>query len=180
VYIAGVNTGLCRLAGRLCDGFLVHPLHSVRYLSEVIRPAIQDGARAVGRDGSACMLSASVFVVTGEDEAQRSFTREMVRQQIGFYASTPSYSAVFDLHGWTEVRQTLSQMASRKQWGDMPALVSDEMVETFAIAAAPEEVGRAALARYQGLVDRITFYLPYQPGQLTSMWDAALHAFANQ
>src|SRR5512142_1380462 len=31
IFIAGVNTGLAKLAGELCDGFHVHPFHSVRY-----------------------------------------------------------------------------------------------------------------------------------------------------
>src|SRR5687768_7283790 len=44
VYIAGVNTGLAKLAGELCEGFHVHPFHSVRYLREVIIPAIEEGA----------------------------------------------------------------------------------------------------------------------------------------
>ena len=44
IYIAGVNTGLAKLAGELCDGFHVHPFHSERYLKEVILPAIQEGA----------------------------------------------------------------------------------------------------------------------------------------
>ncbi len=34
IYIAGVNTGLARLAGEAADGFVVHPLHTVRYLQE--------------------------------------------------------------------------------------------------------------------------------------------------
>src|SRR5262249_54002341 len=36
IYIAGVNTGLARLAGEVCDGFQVHPYHSAAYLREVI------------------------------------------------------------------------------------------------------------------------------------------------
>ena len=39
IYVAGVNTGLAKLAGELCEGFHVHPFHSVRYLQEVILPA---------------------------------------------------------------------------------------------------------------------------------------------
>jgi alkanesulfonate monooxygenase SsuD/methylene tetrahydromethanopterin reductase-like flavin-dependent oxidoreductase (luciferase family) len=28
IYVAGVNQRMCRLAGELCEGFHVHPLHS--------------------------------------------------------------------------------------------------------------------------------------------------------
>jgi probable F420-dependent oxidoreductase len=49
IYIAGVNTSLAKLAGELCEGFHVHPFHSVRYLREVILPAIEEGAEKEGR-----------------------------------------------------------------------------------------------------------------------------------
>ncbi len=38
IYVAGVNEGLARLAGELCEGFHVHPFHSPRYLKEVDHP----------------------------------------------------------------------------------------------------------------------------------------------
>src|SRR6266496_2643974 len=44
IYIAGVNTGLAKLAGEVCEGFLVHPFHSMRYLRDVLLPAIEEGA----------------------------------------------------------------------------------------------------------------------------------------
>ncbi|MCL4260179.1 MAG: LLM class flavin-dependent oxidoreductase [Anaerolineales bacterium] len=43
IYIAGVNTGLAKLAGEICEGFLVHPFNTPRYLKEVVLPAIEDG-----------------------------------------------------------------------------------------------------------------------------------------
>ena len=33
---------MCRLAGELCDGFHVHPVHTVDYLAQVVRPAIAE------------------------------------------------------------------------------------------------------------------------------------------
>src|SRR5258706_13309654 len=44
IYIAGVNTGLARLAGELCEGFHAHPFHSVSYLRDVILTTIEAGA----------------------------------------------------------------------------------------------------------------------------------------
>src|SRR5262245_48237198 len=38
IYIAGVNERLARLAGEICEGFHVHPFHSVKYVNEVVRP----------------------------------------------------------------------------------------------------------------------------------------------
>jgi len=93
IYIAGVNTGLARLAGEVADGFIAHPFHSPRYLREVILPAIEEGAKKTGRNRSEVKISVSAFAATTPKE------RQYIRQQIGFYASTPTYRRVMDLHG---------------------------------------------------------------------------------
>jgi alkanesulfonate monooxygenase SsuD/methylene tetrahydromethanopterin reductase-like flavin-dependent oxidoreductase (luciferase family) len=105
-----------------------------------------------------------VFIVTDETEAN------FVRSQIAFYASTPAYRRVLALHGWDERAEQLSALARRQEWQAMSALVDDEMLETFALVAPPEEVGAAILERYDGLVDRITPYLPFKPGQQDAFW----------
>jgi probable F420-dependent oxidoreductase len=180
VTIAGVNTGLCKLAGELCEGFHVHPLNSERYIREVIRPAIEEGASSAGRGIDDVKLITSVFVVTGETESDTNFTREFVRQQISFYASTPSYHVIFETHGWGEIAEHLSRLAARKLWGDMPALITDEMIETFAIVGGIDTIAERALKRYHGLVDRIAWYLPYQPGRFDRLWSSSIAAFASQ
>ena len=49
IYIAGVNEYMCRLAGELCDGFHIHPFHSIKYLDDVVFPNIQRGFEKAGR-----------------------------------------------------------------------------------------------------------------------------------
>jgi probable F420-dependent oxidoreductase len=164
IFIAGVNTGLARLAGEAADGFVVHPLHTPRYLQEVLRPVIDQGAARAERPASAIKIWVSAFVAT--DAAEREF----VRQQISFYASTPSYRPVMALHGWEETARTLSSLAGRKKWGEMPALITDQMLETFAVLAEPEQMPEGIVSRYQGLADHLTISLPYQPGLREEMW----------
>jgi len=177
IWIAGVNTGLCRLAGELCDGFHIHPLNSPTYIRQVVLPAIKEGANKSGRRREDIELSASVFVVTGETPEQIEFLRGMVRQQISFYASTPSYRVIFEIHGWGGVAEELSRLAARKRWDEMPALVTDEMLATFAVVASPEAIMAATRERYQGLLDRVTFYLPYVPGgPFEFLWATALNS----
>ncbi len=169
IYIAGVNTGLARLAGEAADGFLVHPFHTVRYLQEVLLPAIDEGAAKAARPRPQIQLTA--FVVT--DAEEESF----VRSQIAFYASTPSYRRVMRLHGWEEVAERLSALAARGQWEAMPALVSDEMLHTFAVVASPAELPAALEARYRGLADRLSLYTPFVPGQKDDLWQRLTRHF---
>jgi probable F420-dependent oxidoreductase len=164
IYIAGVNTGLAGLAGEAADGFVVHPFHSPRYLQEVLLPAIEAGASGSDREPGSVAIFVTAFALTRPEE------REYVRQQLAFYASTPSYRAVMALHGWQEAAEALSGLASRRRWEEMPALISDEMLATFATVADPAALGQALLDRYQGLADHLSLYLPFVPGERDAFW----------
>ncbi|MCS7172721.1 MAG: TIGR03617 family F420-dependent LLM class oxidoreductase [Armatimonadetes bacterium] len=171
IYVAGVNRGLVRLAGEVGDGLHVHPLHSVKYLREVVLPALEEGAQRSGRSRREIVVSASVMMATNPEE------REFLRSQVAFYASTPSYRTVLGVHGWEEVGERLSRLARAGQWPEMARLVPDEMLETFCVVAEAEEVPDALRARYGDVVDRITPYFPLVPGERERLWRALARAF---
>jgi probable F420-dependent oxidoreductase len=171
IYIAGVNTGMAGLAGETADGFHVHPFHSPKYLAEVLLPAIEKGVRRAERDRPDVVVAAQIFTITNDLE------RELARQQIAFYASTPSYLAVMELHGWGEVAGELSQIASQGKWVDMPSLITDEMLEAFAVVAEPHDLPSVLETRYRGLVDRFSLYLPFTPGERDPFWRSVAQAF---
>ena len=170
VYIAGVNTRLAKLAGEICDGFHVHPFHSPEYVRQTVKPAIAEGAEGAGRDPEQVTLATSAFVIVTGDEDAAAEQRESVRAQISFYASTPTYRTVLEAHGWEEVGERLGTMAREKQWREMPALITDEMISAFAVEATPGEIGPALKDRYEGLIDRVALYLPFVPGERDEFW----------
>ncbi|MGB8647148.1 MAG: TIGR03617 family F420-dependent LLM class oxidoreductase [Anaerolineae bacterium] len=172
IYIAGVNEKLCQLAGELCQGFHVHPFHTVKYLRELTLPNIEKGLSESHRTRADIQVSSSIFVATDEQE------QEAVRTQISFYASTPSYRPVLDTHGWGEAGEKLSMLAAHKQWDDMPALVTDEMLHEFAVVVDdPAQLAAKIIERYSGLLDRVTFYTPFDPSQDTARWRETVNAF---
>lgn len=171
IYIAGVNTGMAHLAGETADGFHAHPLNSPRYLQEIVLPAIGEGAKKSGRSQSDCDISITAFFATNEKEL------DFVRSQVSFYASTPSYRAIMALHGWADTAQKLSRLASRGKWDDMPALISDEMLSEFAILGSEDTLADQLKQRYKGLVDRVTLYTPFLPGERDHFWINLVNAF---
>ncbi len=164
IYIAGVNEGLARLAGELCDGLVVHPFHSPRYLVEIVLPAIEAGLVKSGRKRDDISLSVTAFVAT--DAAQR----DQARAQLAFYASTPSYRRVMSLHGWGSVAEKLSAHASRAEWEAMPSLLTDEMLDAFCLTADESDLPAALRERYSGLADRLSIYTPFEPGRRDAFW----------
>ncbi len=171
IYIAGVNEKLCQLAGELCEGFHVHPFHTIKYLREVTLPNIERGLEKAGRTRDQIQISSAIFVATNDAE------KEMVRAQISFYASTPSYLSVMAIHGWSKTGEKLSMLAARKEWAEMPQQITDEMLEQFCIFAPEADLASAIQQRYAGLLNRITLYSPFEPGQDTSKWKALAQTF---
>jgi probable F420-dependent oxidoreductase len=176
IYIAGVNTRLARLAGELCDGFHVHPFHTPEYVRHIVKPAIKEGAEKEDRHPEDIKLATSVFVITGKTEEEVEDQREKIRAQTAFYASTPSYRVVLEAHGWEDIGEELGKFARDKKWDEMPNLITDEMLRTFAVEAAPDEVGTALKERYEGLIDRVALYVPFVPGEKDEFWRKTIEA----
>jgi probable F420-dependent oxidoreductase len=164
IYSAGVNTGLAKLAGELCDGFHAHPFHSVRYLREIILPAIEEGAAKEGRRRGNVSVVITAFVATTPEEMN------FARAQIAFYASTPSYRPVMDLHGWAGVAEKLSAHSARGEWAEMPVLITDEMLSEFCLLTEEDKLAEELRRRYDGIADRLTLYNPFVPGEMDERW----------
>ena len=164
IYIAGVNTGLAKLAGEICDGFHVHPFHSTRYLKEVILPAIEEGTNKERRKRKDISVSVTAFVATTSEEMN------FARAQVSFYASTPSYRPVMDLHGWSSVAEKLSTHAARGEWAEMSMLITDEMLSEFCLVTEESKLAGELKKRYQGIANRLTLYTPFVPGERDEWW----------
>jgi probable F420-dependent oxidoreductase len=164
IYIAGVNTGLAKLAGEICDGFHVHPFHSVKYLRELILPAIEEGTKKERRKREEVAVSVTAFVATTSEEMN------FARAQIAFYASTPSYRPVIALHGWSDIAEKLSAHAARGEWTEMPMLITDEMLNEFCLMADRNGLADGLKKRYDGIADRLSIYTPFVPGEKDKWW----------
>jgi probable F420-dependent oxidoreductase len=156
VFLAAVGDMMAAVAGRVADGLIVHPLTSAQYLREKTVPALLTARDKP--DLSDFTMMSNVLVVLGADEAERSRAEQAVRKQIAFYASTPSYRPVLELHGWGELADQLNALSRRQAWAEMTALIPDDMLDTFSVSG---DVARGLRERFGGLIDRISVYTPY-------------------
>lgn len=177
IYLAGVNARMCQLAGEMCEGLHVHPLHTVRTLREVTLPNIEQGLALNNRQRGEMELSSSIFVIPTDDPEQAQHYEAETRQQIAFYASTPSYKVVFEAHGWGQTAEQLSALASRGRWAEMPALINDDILAEFALRGTWAELPGLVRVKYSGLLDRVSYYFPFVPGQNDPGWHATLAGF---
>jgi len=178
VYIAGVNKLMCQLAGELCDGLHIHPLHTTGYIEEFALPHVLTGMQKSGRSRQEIELSTTVFVVPTDDAEQALKYEADARQQIAFYASTPSYRVVMDMHGWGAIAEQLSSLAARGKWADLPRLVTDQMMDAFVVTGSWAEIPAKIKAKYaRGLLDRVSYYFPFVPGENEAGWRATVAGF---
>ena len=164
IFIAGVNKYMCRLAGEVCEGLHVHPFNSAKYLREYVHPAVEEGLRASGRTRSDFTYVTATFVVVGDTEEELAKHRQSVKQQIAFYASTRTYEPVLATHGWQDLAPQLHRKSVQGDWQGMADLITDEMVDTYAVTGSYATIGARIRERYAGLLDRTAFYQPYQAG----------------
>jgi probable F420-dependent oxidoreductase len=162
VFLAAVGELMTEVAGEVADGLLVHGFTTERYLREVTLPALDRGLERSGRSRKDVQVAYPGFVVTGVDEGSSEAARGAVKAQIAFYGSTPAYKPVLELHGWGDLHPELNSLSKQGEWGTMAGLISDEMLDAFAVVAPVERVAAGVLERFGDIVDRFGFYAPYQ------------------
>jgi probable F420-dependent oxidoreductase len=177
IFIAAVNPFMCGVAGELCDGLHVHPFNSPKYLREVVHPAVEEGLRKSGRTRKDFTYATSSFVVVGDTDKERAAQALMVKQQIAFYGSTRTYQPVLAAHGWEDVVPKLHKKSVEGDWAGMAELITDEMLDTYAVTASYDKLHDALVARYDGLLDRTALYQPYPSGLDDPRLPAAIRAF---
>jgi probable F420-dependent oxidoreductase len=161
VFLAAVGAGMTQVAGEVADGMLVHGFTTERYLREVTLPAVDAGLAGGGRSRADFQLSYPAFVVTGNTEDQISAADTATRKQIAFYASTPAYRPVLELHGWGDLQSELNTLSKRGEWDEMGRRITDEIRDAFAVTGSPEEIAGLLQRRFGDVVDRLSLYMPY-------------------
>jgi probable F420-dependent oxidoreductase len=153
---------MCRVAGEVCDGLHVHPFNSPKYLRELVRPAVEEGLAKSGRRPADFTYVTASFVIVGDTEEEIAQQKEAVKQQIAFYASTRTYEPVLAAHGWQDLVVHLHRKSVEGDWKGMADLITDEMLETYAIVGSYATIAARLKERYAGLLDRTAFYQPYE------------------
>lgn len=157
VHLAAVNEGNARVCGEVADGIKLHGFNTMSYTKAVLLPAIEQGLAKSGRTRAQFEVSGGGFLATGKDWAAVEKNLATVKQMISFYGSTRTYHHVLEHHGWLEVGEKLHHLSVTGGWKEMPNLITDEMVQEFAVVAPYDSVVEKIRERYAGIVDTIAF-----------------------
>jgi probable F420-dependent oxidoreductase len=159
VDISAVGPLMCRVAGELCDGVHVHPMHSMHYLETRMLPALAEGAERAGRKLDDVDLIIPVMAAAGDTPEERERMLQVARTQIAFYGSTPNYAFQFDDLGFEGMTAKLGALMKAGDIGGMTKAITDEMLDHFALVARWDDMADALIARYGGKAARVVSYL---------------------
>jgi probable F420-dependent oxidoreductase len=149
LYLAAVGPKMQQLAGELADGIVVGGVNSPRYLEEV-RRNLEVGAARAGRSVDQIEI---VYAVPSAvwDEAERA--RGIGRGTIAYTTQYPHYRKVWQAEGYGRVAEEIAELVRGHDMDRAPALVSDEMLDHYAVVGTPEEC-RRQLHRYRAYPGR--------------------------
>lgn len=160
VFLAAVGPLMTEVAGEVADGVIIHAFSTEKYMREVTMPAVEKGLAKSGRSRGDFEVSYPGFIVSGRNEEEFNASRQAVCKQIAFYGSTPAYAPVLGVHGWGDLQPELNRLSKQGQWDEMGTLITDEILDAFAVVGEPEEIPGKFKARYGDLVDRTTASIP--------------------
>jgi probable F420-dependent oxidoreductase len=161
IWVGAVGPRLTETVAEVADGLLVHPFHTERFLHERTLHGVEAGLTTSGRDRQTFSLIADVIVCAGRDQRELATADAGTRMLLSFYASTPAYAPVLELHGWGSIQPQLQTMVREGRWHEMPALIDDEMLRALCMRGTPADVAAELRRRYSGVAERVGFYLPY-------------------
>lgn len=154
VFLAAVGPKMTEVAGEVADGVIIHAFTTEKYLRETTMPALARGFAKAGKRREDFQVSYPVFVVTGRDERDLATAKTATKRQIAFYGSTPAYRPVLESIGVGELQSDLNTMSKQGRWEEMGQLISDDILNAFAVVAEPASIAGQIKSRYGDLIDR--------------------------
>lgn len=154
IHLAAVGDRMANMAGQVADGVLLSGL-TRSYLEHRVLPAILDGTAQAGRSRDTVEIWHSCIVVTGATNDDVSAAHAAARRYIGHITAKPSYAALYRHHGWDDEFARLRDVAIGARHGSFEDVVTDEMVDQFALVGTIDEIGPMILARYGSVIDGV-------------------------
>ena len=157
IHVAAVNPVMCQIAGEVSDGIRPHPVCTPSYIEEVMLPAVRAGAKKAGRSLDNFSVSMKPLVASAPNEEELQPKIRDARARIAFYASTPAYVAAFEHLGLQELADKAKYLSRAQDWEALPKLISDEILDKFAVIGTYDRIGKKLVERFGKVVTNSEF-----------------------
>lgn len=156
IWIAALREKLARLGAEIGDGVIGHPMWSVEWTVDKMKPAILDQLQVSGRARSDIEVSIWPWVAPNPNEAE---ALEDARPTIAFYAGVKQYESFFEAHGFKKEAQACQEAVRNSTYIEGARNVPDEMVRAFVAIGDLDKV-RERIEPVWGIADSVCFCPP--------------------
>jgi probable F420-dependent oxidoreductase len=157
IHLAAVNPVMCQVAGEVADGIRPHPVCTPSYIEKVMLPAMRAGAAKKGRSLQDFKVSMKPLVASAANEEELQPKIRDARARIAFYASTPGYFAAFEHLGLADLANEAKLLSRAQNWEELPKLISDKILDQFAVIGTYDQIGRKLIERFGRVVTNSEF-----------------------
>lgn len=161
IFVAAVGPQMTETAGAVADGLIVHPFTTESYLRTVTLPHLHAGLKNAGRPISACRTCLAPFIVSGRNEEEVARARRLAADHIAFYGSTPAYRPVLEQLGRGALQSQLHALTRQGRWSELGSLITDDVLQQFAVVGKLSEIAPKLWQRYGDLVTDFSLAAEY-------------------
>ncbi|MBI5505303.1 MAG: LLM class flavin-dependent oxidoreductase [Deltaproteobacteria bacterium] len=156
IWIAALRSKMVQLAAEVGDGLIGHPMWSIQWTLEHMRPQFEAALAGAGRRRSDVEVNLWYWAAPGPDLRQAI---EDSRPTMAFYGGIAQYEPFFAAHGFGDVAKRLQQAVQRGDYRSAAGLVPDEMVRTF-VAVGSDDAIRERFAAIGDFADSLCVVPP--------------------
>jgi probable F420-dependent oxidoreductase len=179
VMLGAVGPLMTKTAAEIADGMFCHSFTTEKYLREVTLPTIDSILEKNGRSREDFGFVGMPYIAWGDTDEALADSIEATRKAIAFYLSTPAYRTVLELHGWEGVHPEAHKLSKQGKWDEMGSLVTDDMLDAFAVVGTAEACGKELNRRFDGIFDMVCGYTSGVTGMDSEVMLAAKSAREN-
>jgi probable F420-dependent oxidoreductase len=156
IWIAALRARMVALAAEVGDGLIGHPMWSIEWTLERMRPAFAAALARAGRRRTDVEVNLWCWAAPGPDVAAAI---DDARPTIAFYGGIAQYEPFFAAHGFADVARELQAAVQRGDYRSAASVVPDAMVRTF-VALGDADAIRSRFARLDGFADSLCVVPP--------------------
>jgi probable F420-dependent oxidoreductase len=155
IYVAGLRSGMLRMAGEVADGIVINFLPPSAV--PVVLAEVRRGAEAAGRDPDAIDVVARHMTCT---DGWNDETRFAARFLLAVYVTSPPYEAFLRWLGLGDkIDPVLTLWRAGDRGGALEAM-TDELIGSLIVVGTPEEC-RARIGEYRAAGVRVPVVAPF-------------------
>ena len=131
IYISALGPKMVGLAARMADGLITNWLTEESY--DHYYAIVKKEAESVDRDPKEVKIL-SLTMMAGEDDA----SVDAMRRGLAFYFASPHYHPIAEMSGYGPQAKQIQQVWETRDYAAASRLVTDDIVEKFAVMGSPE------------------------------------------